>query len=55
VLSPVGLLISVGCWLSPALHGVGRPGDLSAGADGSSLLISPVAHWGAVRVVPPVL
>jgi hypothetical protein len=55
VLSPVGVLISVGCWLSPALHGVGRPGDLSAGADGSSLLISPVAHWGAVRVVPPVL
>jgi hypothetical protein len=49
------VLRSEDCWLSPALHGVGRPGDLSAGADGSSLLIGPVADWGAVRVVPPVV
>ncbi|MEB3319585.1 MAG: hypothetical protein VKI63_01420 [Cyanobium sp.] len=33
----------IGAW-SAALLGVGRPGDLSAGADGSGLLISPVAR-----------
>jgi len=55
VLSPVGVLISVGCWLSPALDGVGWPGDLSAGADGSCLLNGPLARSGCGAGGLPVL
>jgi len=38
------------CW-SPAPHGVGRLGDLSAGAEGSCLLIGLVARSGCGKGV----
>ena len=44
--SPGGAGSLGSCCLSPAIHGLSRPGDLSAGADRSCQLIGPVAQSG---------